>query len=122
MRCKVGRHFEFEASHKLPDEEIYGKCRNLHGHRYELDIEVEGEIKEMGWVCNFSEIREIVNTTIIEQFDHAYLNEYFEIPTVENIARYVYEELSRQFDVKEYELTRVRLYETSKCYAEIIGR
>ena len=122
MRCKVGRHFEFEASHKLPDEEIYGKCRNLHGHRYELDIEVEGEIKEMGWVCNFSEIKEIVNTTIIEQFDHAYLNEYFEIPTVENIARYVYEELSRQFDVKEYELTRVRLYETSKCYAEIIGR
>ncbi len=122
MRCRVGRHFEFEASHKLPNNAIYGKCSNLHGHRYELEIEVEGELQENGWICNFSEIKEIVNDTIIEKFDHAYLNQYFEIPTVENIARYVYEELSRKFLGKEYVLARIKVYETSKCYAEIIGR
>ena len=79
MICKVGRHFEFEASHKLPNDEIYGKCSNLHGHRYELEIEVEGELKESGWICNFSEIKEIVNIAIVEKFDHAHLNQYFEV-------------------------------------------
>lgn len=121
MRCKVGRHFEFEASHKLPDKEIYGKCSSLHGHRYELEIEVEGELKDSGWICNFSEIKEIVNKTIIEKFDHTHLNQYFEIPTVENIAQYVYEKVSREFIDKDYKLTRVRIYETNNCYAEIIS-
>ncbi|NLL72986.1 MAG: 6-carboxytetrahydropterin synthase QueD [Clostridiales bacterium] len=119
MRCKVGRHFEFEASHSLPEEGIYGKCSNLHGHRYELEVEVEGQIQKEGWVCNFTEIKQIVNDAIIEKFDHAHLNDFFEIPTVENMARYIFDELSKLFGENEYELSKIRLYETSKCYAEI---
>jgi 6-pyruvoyltetrahydropterin/6-carboxytetrahydropterin synthase len=119
MQMKVGRHFEFEASHKLPDEEIYGQCRNLHGHRYELDIEVIGEVGKEGWVCNFSELKGIVQHCILDKYDHAYLNYYFEIPTAENMVIYMDEVLSKEFADKNYKVSRIRLHETSKCYAEI---
>lgn len=119
MQMKVGRHFEFEASHKLPDEEIYGECRKLHGHRYELDIEVAGEVGEDGWVCNFAELKEIVQFCILDRFDHSYLNDYFEIPTAENIVIFIDEVLSKELEGKNYKVSRIRLHETSKCYAEL---
>lgn len=119
MQMKAGRHFEFEASHKLPDEEIYGVCNNLHGHRYELDIEITGEIGKEGWICNFSEIKKIVQTCVLDKFDHAYLNNFFDIPTAENIVVYIDEVLSKELDSKSYQVSRIRLHETSKCYVEI---
>ncbi len=119
MKIRVGRHFEFEASHQLPEGEIYGTCSNLHGHRYELDIVVQGEISKEGWVCNFSELKEIVQNEIINKFDHSYLNEYFEIPTAENMIVWMEQVISKKLEGKDYKLCRIRLYETSKCYAEI---
>lgn len=120
MQMKVGRHFEFEASHQLPKEEIYGLCSNLHGHRYELDVEVRGTVGKEGWICNFSEIKAIVQKKILDKFDHAYLNDYFEVPTAENIIMWIDATLTKALEGKNYELCRVRLYETSKCYAEIV--
>ncbi len=119
MSIKVGRHFEFEASHKLPNEEQYGACSNLHGHRYELDIELEGEVTNDGWVCNFSELKEIVQVNVLDKFDHGYLNDYFKIPTAENIVIYIDRVLSKELESKEFKLSRIRLYETRNCYVEI---
>lgn len=119
MEMKVGRHFEFEAAHHLPEQEIYGPCSKLHGHRYELDVEVRGKISNEGWICNFAELKDVVQKEVINKFDHAYLNDYFELPTVENMVVWIDSVLTQAFDDKSYEICRVRLYETSKCYAEI---
>ena len=63
MKTKIGRKFIFESAHQL-NGEIYGRCGNLHGHRYELTIEIEGEVNQFGWICDFEELDEIAKGII----------------------------------------------------------
>lgn len=108
----------FEAAHQL-DGAIYGKCQNLHGHRYELIVEVEGPVNEFGWVCDFAELEEIVRKDVLSRFDHRNMNDFFRISTVENIAAHIFGTLDGELKAKTYSLSRVVLYETSDCYAEV---
>ena len=117
MKTKIGRQFVFESAHQL-NGEIYGRCGNLHGHRYELTIEVEGEVNRFGWICDFAEIDDVANE-IIKKFDHQNLNNYFKTPTVEVIAKDIFEKLDDKLKTKPYKLSRVLLYETAECYAEV---
>ncbi|MCO7127527.1 6-carboxytetrahydropterin synthase QueD [Sporolactobacillus shoreicorticis] len=119
MKTIVGRHFEFEASHQLPEKNVYGKCSKLHGHRYELTIEVMGEINEEGWVCNFSDVKKIVQEKVISKFDHSSLNDFFKIPTAEVVASNIFNTLEESLKGQNYFLKSVKLYETSKCYVKI---
>ncbi len=82
-------------------------------------IEVEGEVDPFGWLCDFAEIEEIARKSIIEKFDHNNLNDYFEIPTVENIAKFIFETLDEELKGKTYRLSKALLYETADCYAEV---
>jgi 6-pyruvoyltetrahydropterin/6-carboxytetrahydropterin synthase len=118
VKTRIGRHFSFEAAHQLRGE-IYGKCQNRHGHRYELTVELEGDVNADGWICDFAELDLIVETAIIAKFDHQDLNQHFAVPTVENIARYIFEFLDQQLNGKSYNVARVLLYETAKSYAEV---
>ncbi len=115
----LGKHFIFEASHQLPNSPCYGKCSNLHGHRYELEVAICGPINSDGWVCNFTEIKEIVKTNIIDKLDHSHLNNFFEIPTAEYIADWIYQTLETLFRQKPYKLKKIKLYETENSYVEI---
>ncbi|MFZ1080952.1 MAG: 6-carboxytetrahydropterin synthase [Candidatus Kryptoniota bacterium] len=117
MKTKIGRKFIFESAHQL-NGEIYGRCGNLHGHRYELTIEIEGEVNQFGWICDFEELDKIANG-ILGRFDHQNLNSYFEVPTVENIAKNIFETLDEKLNTKPYRLSKVLLYETADCYAEV---
>ncbi|MGO9480249.1 MAG: 6-pyruvoyl trahydropterin synthase family protein [Candidatus Kryptoniota bacterium] len=117
MRTVIGRTFVFESAHQL-NGEVYGKCGSLHGHRYELTVEIEGEVNQFGWICDFAELDEVAKG-IIEKFDHQNLNRYFEVPTVENIAKYVFETFDEKLKTRLYSLSRVLLYETAECYAEV---
>lgn len=119
MRITIGKHFIFEASHQLPQEECYGKCSNVHGHRYELIVEITGKINSKGWICNFTEIKQIVNKCVIDKFDHNHLNNFFTIPTAENIALWIVKTLQDKFKDKPYSLNQVKLYETENSYALI---
>ncbi|RME04261.1 MAG: 6-carboxytetrahydropterin synthase QueD [Planctomycetota bacterium] len=120
MRICIGRHFQFEASHQLPQEhECYGKCRHLHGHRYELEVQIEGELNPRGWICDFAELKDIVHRHVIDKFDHQHLNHFFEIPTAEHIALWIFQTLQKALRDKEYQLVKIRLYETEKNYAEV---
>lgn len=117
MKTKIGRKFVFESAHQL-DGKVYGRCANLHGHRYELTIEVEGEVNKFGWICDFDELDEIAKG-IIGKYDHQNLNNYFETPTVEIIAKNIFETLHDKLKAKPYKLSKVLLYETADCYAEV---
>ena len=88
------------------------KCSRLHGHTYILEVFVEGEINNKGWVMDFADVDAVVKP-IIKQLDHYYLNEIsgLENPTSENIAVWIKTRLpDTRFDV--------RLWEGTKSYVE----
>jgi len=114
----IAKHFEWEASHQLPNEEEYGKCRNLHGHTYKMTVEIKGDISNKGWVINFSTLKEIVNRLVVDKYDHKHLNEFFEIPTAENILTKIVDDLSVELKNINVYLHSIKLYETSNSYVK----
>lgn len=114
---KIGKIFQFEAAHYLPDKEVYGKCRNLHGHTYTLILEIEGKLQEEGWILNFSKFGEIIKKSILTKLDHSCLNDYIKIPTAENIALYIYRSLKECFKNEDIRISKIQLYETKNSYA-----
>lgn len=89
---------DFEAAHRLPD--YPGKCNRLHGHNWKVEVTVAGsELDRLGMLIDFKELKQIVNE-VIGTLDHYYLNEIEPFcrinPTAENIARYIYGELSQR--------------------------
>ena len=81
------------------NEQTFGRLTVPHGHNYTLDVTVRGAIDERtGMVIDLSELKRIVQETVIERFDHADLNADAlfreRIPTTENIAIAVWELLA----------------------------
>lgn len=116
-RMTVTKSFTFDAAHKLPGYD--GLCANLHGHRWTMDITVEGEInKQSGMILDFSVLKKIVDTAIISRFDHGYINDSIEMPTAEMMVLHIVETLGREMICLGTKLVRVRLYETPTSYCE----
>jgi 6-pyruvoyltetrahydropterin/6-carboxytetrahydropterin synthase len=103
-RCVVARRVHFNAAHRLHNPArsdewnrvTFGKCNNpnYHGHNYELDVLVEGEIDpDTGYVLDVGELRRIVDDAVLAELDHRNLNldvAWFRdrLPSAENIAIY----------------------------------
>ncbi|MHA1754105.1 MAG: 6-pyruvoyl trahydropterin synthase family protein [Candidatus Odinarchaeia archaeon] len=122
-RILVTKEFEFDASHQLenPDfsqkwnKDTFGKCNNLHGHRFKLVVTVLGTPdSKNGMVINFNKLKKIVNSKIIDKLDHSNLNEFCKLPTCENLIVEIWKLLE-----KELPLYSLKLYETPTSYAEI---
>lgn len=92
LTLKVTKQFGFEAAHFLT--KYHGKCERMHGHSYKLFITVEGPLQENGMVIDFVILKKIVKEKIIEKFDHQCLNDFFENPTAENVAVWIWNELA----------------------------
>ena len=74
-KIRITKKFRFEAAHALYGYD--GKCKNIPGHNYKLFVTVIGvpvndnsNAKE-GMVMDFGDLKKIVNTQIIEKFDHS---------------------------------------------------
>ena len=111
--CKV---FEFEAAHYLPFHE--GRCNNLHGHSYKMEVEIEGEIQKNGMIMDFGELKNIVNMSIVERFDHQLINTLLVNPTAENMVENIVLTFKQKLLTTSVSLRRVRLWETSSSYIE----
>ena len=124
-------HASFDSAHFLSGYE--GKCRNLHGHRWKLEVTVsseelvrEGQIR--GMIVDFGELKKDVKN-LADEFDHCLIiekgtlkektmevltEEEFKIiqvdfrPTAENFARYFYERMQKA----GYKVSLVKVYET----------
>ena len=134
-RCIVARRVHFNAAHRLhnparPDawnRETFGPCNNpnFHGHNYELDVEVEGEIDpETGYVLDVGILKRLVDETITAELDHRNLNlavPWFRdrIPSAENIAAFCWERLAPR--IPRGRLVRLRLWETPRNYVDYRG-
>lgn len=123
---KVCRRSTFNSAHRLfqpnwsdeKNDAVYGKCNNpnFHGHNYTLEVWVEGELDQStGYLIDLKLLKTIIQTEIIERFDHRNLNldcsEFATlIPTAENIAIVIYEILRNVLDPK-YKIS-IKLWET----------
>jgi 6-pyruvoyltetrahydropterin/6-carboxytetrahydropterin synthase len=123
---KVCRRSTFNSAHRLfqpnwtdeKNDAVYGKCNNpnFHGHNYTLEVWVEGELDQStGYLIDLKHLKTIIQTEIIERFDHRNLNldcpEFATlIPTAENIAIVIYEILRNVLDTK-YKIS-IKLWET----------
>jgi len=132
MKVAVYRRAHFNAAHRLynqdwsfeKNEEVYGKCNNpnYHGHNYDLEVKVVGEIDpETGYVIDLKYLKDLIENEVVERFDHKNLNldtEEFKdlIPTAENICTVIYRILRDHLPMK-YDL-KVRLYETKRNFVE----
>ena len=122
MIITVCKKFRFDAAHYLPNYK--GKCHNLHGHGWVLEVEVSGEVSmESGLVLDFSTLKEIVQP-VINCLDHSNLNDILSNPTCENILEYLWINLGTKIGYEiegNLNLSRLRLYETPDSYAEVKG-
>ncbi|MDQ1262075.1 MAG: 6-pyruvoyltetrahydropterin/6-carboxytetrahydropterin synthase, partial [Euryarchaeota archaeon] len=55
---KLGLITEFDAAHSLPGYQ--GKCANLHGHTYQVEIVVVGNVGDDGFVMDFYQLKKII--------------------------------------------------------------
>lgn len=131
-RLAVSRREHFNSAHRLhnprwsseKNKDVFGKCNNpnFHGHNYELEVKVIGEIQEdTGYVIDTKELSNLIKGNVLDKFDHKNLNldvEEFEVlnPTTENIAKVIYMILRPLIEV-QYEL-KIKLYETPRNFVE----
>lgn len=114
----------FEAAHQLPGHQ--GKCAQLHGHSYRLEVSVRGPLKQApgtsddGMVVDLHELSEIIKQAVIFRLDHRYLNEVMEErrTTAENLAHWIWEALL-EGGLPEPLLYRIRLWETTTGWVEV---
>jgi 6-pyruvoyltetrahydropterin/6-carboxytetrahydropterin synthase len=110
----------FAAGHALRNYK--GKCENVHGHNYKLQVTLEGpKLDDIGLLVDFVEIKRAMHT-VVDRLDHQFLNELppFDAlnPSAENIAKYIYEELSRGLTGGNgVRVSAVKLWETDTSSA-----
>jgi 6-pyruvoyltetrahydropterin/6-carboxytetrahydropterin synthase len=115
LRTTVTCTFTFEAAHHLPWHP--GRCRAVHGHSYRLDVTVGGPLDERGVVLDFDEVRDVVAREVVGPWDHTDLNEVLDNPTAELVAVRAWELL----ESAGLPLERLRLWETSRAWVELVA-
>jgi len=113
----------FSAAHNLRNYK--GKCENLHGHNYRVQVYIRGEkLDKSGLLADFVELKKALKK-VLDKLDHQYLNEVPPFtklnPTAENIAKYIYEQLRYTLHVTRYTVSKVIVWESdtsSASYSE----
>lgn len=107
---------EFNASHIIPGHP--GKCRNLHGHSYSVEVFVTGDRLDRNGIlegADFAQLKKALSE-VVDRYDHMHLNDIIPSnPTAENIAKTIFRELS---DKGTEGLEKVRVWESPRSYAE----
>jgi len=92
---ELRKTFQIEAAHRLPNVPTGHKCARLHGHRWRIEVAIEGPVgNETGWVMDYADLKAAFQP-IHNQIDHNYLNEIpgLENPTSERLAVWLWNEL-----------------------------
>lgn len=138
---KISKIFTFDASHMLDGHD--GKCQNLHGHTYQLEVTVASilinEGAKAGMVMDFADLKASVKQTILEPFDHAFLYhgnneresqiaallEGWQMKTLRlnqrTTAEHLAIEMYHRLQAVGVPVCRIKLWETPTSYAEYEG-
>ncbi|MDG6359880.1 6-carboxytetrahydropterin synthase QueD [Glaesserella parasuis] len=135
---KIAKEFSFDMAHMLDGHD--GKCKNLHGHTYTLQVEITGELHtngaKSGMVMDYSDLKVAVKQHILDKMDHAFIydstsekeckvatllqsldSKTFGIPartTAEQMAKYIFDTLTAE----GLPVSLIRLWETPTSYCE----
>jgi 6-pyruvoyltetrahydropterin/6-carboxytetrahydropterin synthase len=118
MKIELRKRYQFEAAHLLPHLPTTHKCRRLHGHSFQVEVTVAGDIDpKLGWLIDYADITDAFKP-LLDQLDHYYLNEIpgLENPTSENIAIWIWQKLKPRLPL----LTEIMVAET--CTARCLYR
>jgi 6-pyruvoyltetrahydropterin/6-carboxytetrahydropterin synthase len=145
---QITTRLEFDAGHRIPSHK--SQCKNLHGHRYAIEITLSGDIitqagaSENGMVMDFSDVKAIAKTSIVDVWDHAFLVYQHDtevlnflntlpnhktvifptVPTAENMASEAFKILKSNYHDtygNHLKLEKVRLYETPNNWADALS-
>lgn len=112
---EVSVEHTFAAGHALRNYK--GKCENVHGHNYRVQVVVRGEkLDETGMLADFVELKRLLRA-ISEPLDHVFLNDLepfrTENPSAENIARYICEKMQDGLgQTNPVQIAEVKVWET----------
>ena len=138
MPYLISKEIEFDAGHRVPLHE--SKCKNPHGHRYRLKVEIEGKLitegPESGMVRDFSIVKQLMMERIHDVYDHSFIIDEQDvemrsifadvldvwkvnivdfIPTAECLAKHFYDLLKDDLDI-----VQIQLWETPTSCATYI--
>jgi len=110
---------QFAAAHQLRG--FHGGCEHLHGHNWKVEVFVSGEkLPEDGLLIDFRVIKEKTET-LLDGLDHKFLNELEPFitlnPSSENMARYLFESLSRELNTENIKISRITVWESDSACA-----
>ena len=111
----IAREFTFDSAHKLTWHR--GKCKNLHGHTYILQVWIKDKLSKNGVVLDFKELDLIVKKEIIEKLDHKYINKIIKNPTAENMCIWIWDRLKKELK----NIYEIRLWENQKSFVVYNG-
>ena len=109
----------FSSAHQLRGYK--GKCENLHGHNYKIEIYARGnELDNIGLLVDFVELKAAADEIVL-YLDHRNINElppFDELqPSAENLAKYILERVARRIDDERVRIYKVRCFETPTSVA-----
>ncbi|HNU66639.1 MAG: 6-carboxytetrahydropterin synthase QueD [Methylotenera sp.] len=145
---QITTRLEFDAGHRIPCHK--SQCKNLHGHRYAIEITLSGDIiknehaSENGMVMDFSDVKAIAKSALVDVWDHAFLVYQHDtdvlnflnslpqhktvvfptVPTAENMAAEAFKILKTKYQDtygNHLKLEKVRLYETPNNWADALS-
>lgn len=140
FRTRITKIFTFDSAHRLRHHD--GKCRNLHGHTYKLEVTiggvpqtVDGSNPQSGMIFDFGILKQIVNEEVLDALDHTDLDGVVSYSTAELLAAHIFNAIDSRVAEYKYGVTqadtflplppptrvyRVRLWETPTSYAEVV--
>ena len=109
----------FAAGHALRN--YNGKCENVHGHNYRVQVTVEGaELDSIGLLVDFGAIKKVIRN-VVERVDHQFLNDLPPFdrinPSAENLARYFCDGLKPAIQKDGLRIQAVTVWETDTSSA-----
>jgi len=113
----------FSSAHNLRGYE--GACENLHGHNWKVEVSVRAEaLDNLGMVLDFKKLK-AGTKKVLSRLDHRYLNEVppfdRENATAENLARFIFTELSSSLNKGPATVSRVVVWESDDACAAYTG-
>ena len=110
----------FSSAHQLRGYK--GKCENLHGHNYKVEIFARGpELNNIGLLIDFGDLKEAADE-IVRYLDHRNINELPPFdeelnPSAENLAKFFVDYLNSRISDDRVQVYKVRCYETPTSVA-----
>jgi 6-pyruvoyltetrahydropterin/6-carboxytetrahydropterin synthase len=134
-KVRITRRVHFSAAHRLhnprfsdeENRERFGLCNspNWHGHNYEMDVTVEGEVDpDTGYVLDLKALKDLVEAEVVSDMDHRNLN--LDVPWLdgvltssENLVVAIWNRLAPR--IPHGRLVRLVLWETPRNSVEYTG-